>query len=72
MRKFTKKEEKKLLCRYIEVLCMNGYDISNVIQKPCSYFCYESIIKGIVRIQTESGQWENEQVEEFLNDPIYN
>lgn len=56
--KLTKKEEKRILCKFIETLVRFGYDISPYIQKPCSYFNMKGVLSHIVEIHKDHGEFE--------------
>tara|TARA_R110001606_G_scaffold24674_3_gene81358 strand:+ start:1114 stop:1368 length:255 start_codon:yes stop_codon:yes gene_type:complete len=55
--KLTKKEEKRILVRFIETLVRFGYDISEYIQKPCSHFNMKEVLKSIVTLHQEHGEF---------------
>ncbi len=56
--KLTKKEEKRILCKFIETLVRFGYDISPYIQKPCSYFNMKGVLGHIVEIHKDHGEFD--------------
>ena len=56
--KLTKKEEKRILCKFIETLARFGYDISPYIQKPCSHFNMKEVLKSIVTLHQEHGEFD--------------
>lgn len=56
--KLTKKEEKRILCKFIETLVRFGYDISPYIQKPCSYFNMVACLNYIVKIHKDHGEFD--------------
>ncbi len=70
--KLTKKEEKRILVRFIETLVRFGYDISPYIQKPCSYFNMKGVLNRIVEIHQDHGEFDicselmPEMKEEFI------
>tara|TARA_R110002033_G_scaffold134861_1_gene174579 strand:+ start:330 stop:584 length:255 start_codon:yes stop_codon:yes gene_type:complete len=72
--KLTKKEEKRILCKFIETLVRFGYDISPYIQKPCSYFNMKAVLNHIVEIHKDHGEFNEsrefmpEMKEEFISE----
>ena len=72
--KLTKKQEKRILCKFIETLVRFGYDISPYIQKPCSYFNMKGVLGHIVEIHKDHGEFDeygelNEQsMDEFIDE----
>lgn len=56
--KLTKKKQKQVLVKMIETLVRFGYDITPWIQKPCSYFDMEKVLKYIVEIHEDHGEFE--------------
>ena len=55
--KLTKKQQKRILVRFIETLVRFGYDISPYIQKPCSYFNMKGVLNRIVEIHEDHGEF---------------
>lgn len=67
--KLTKKEQKRILCRFIETLVRFGYDISPYIQKPCSHFNMKRVLSYIIEIHQEHGEFdENGELNKQLMD----
>lgn len=70
----TKKQEKKILVKFIETLVLFGHDISEYIQKPCSYFDMEAVLNCIVELHEEHGNFNeygelnSELKNEFVSD----
>jgi hypothetical protein len=55
--KLTKKQQKRILCKFIETLVRFGYDISPYIQKPCSNFNMKGVLSHIVGLHKEHGEF---------------
>ncbi len=62
--KLTKKQQKRILVRFIETLVRFGYDISEYIQTPCSHFNMKGVLNRIVEIHKDHGEFD--EYREFM------
>lgn len=56
--KLTKKQQKRIIVRFIETLVRFGYDITPYIQTPCSHFNMEGVLNRIVEIHKDHGEFD--------------